>query len=517
MTNLTKQLCNCLDNECHEALPPGWQCRKVASPGATSAKSSEDSVSTDAESSRPRGLLTSNEKAPFQRRVADWMMETFSMEVTRDTTERNHRFLEEALELVQSLNCTREEAHMLVDYVFGRPIGAPEQEVGGVSVTLAALCNAAGMDATECAERELARCWLNIDRIRAKQAGKPRNSPLPGPSAVETKATDAEDAAKWRALRNCARMTAFGSAGLTAGSSTYDTDYAHVSLNFWTGGKYDSPGEPYAREWLDGFVEKALRAPSSQETSDSVVGDASTASSKVEGTPRGGYTLAPGLHEKAKWKCGADRSGIGGNMPQDCDWPNCGCDETATKVIDALQEQGWMPVPRAASMPNRVRPQESLNKSQVEYIEELASYCGFVPRFALHNLPRSRELEALLEHLANAQDDALRLHHAYVDLKYPQTVPSAEETECDVSGPDHPRQNNTMSLLSPPGTKVQYMDCNGWDGDVEYCRKAGLIKDQIYEVSEIDVGASTSRVRLKGFENWQFNTVCFCPVENGKR
>lgn len=35
-----------------------------------------------------------------------------------------------------------------------------------------------------------------------------------------------------------------------------------------------------------------------QETSDSVVGDASTASSKVEGTPRGEYTLAPGLHEE---------------------------------------------------------------------------------------------------------------------------------------------------------------------------------------------------------------------------
>lgn len=134
---------------------------------------------------------------------------------------------------------------------------------------------------------------------------------------------------------------------------------------------------------------------------------------------------------KPKWKCGADRSGIGGNMPQDCDWPYCGCDETATKVIEALQEQGWMPVPRSASMPDRVRPQEAPNKSKVEYIEELANYCGFVPRFALHNLPRSRELEALLEHLANAQDDALRLHHAYVDLKYPQSTPSAQETSRD--------------------------------------------------------------------------------------
>jgi hypothetical protein len=114
------------------------------------------------------------------------MMETFGKEITRDTTERNHRFLEESLELVQSMGCTAAEAHMLVNYVYERAIGAPEQETGGVFVTLAALCNAAGIDVTECGERELARCWLNIERIRVKQAGKPCHSPLPGPSSIET-------------------------------------------------------------------------------------------------------------------------------------------------------------------------------------------------------------------------------------------------------------------------------------------------------------------------------------------
>lgn len=76
-------------------------------------------------------------------------------------------------------------------------------------------------------------------------------------SAPETSG-DAEDAAKWRALRNCARMTAMGSAGL--GPEKAADDYAHVTLNFWTGGTYDSPGEVFARHWLDAFVEKARRA-----------------------------------------------------------------------------------------------------------------------------------------------------------------------------------------------------------------------------------------------------------------
>lgn len=131
--------------------------------------------------------ISSNEQSrPFQLRVVDWMMETFSQEVCRNTTERNHRFLEESLELVQAMGCTVNEAHMLVDYVFGRPVGEPEQEVGGAMVTLAALCAAADFSMASCGDTELVRCWKNIERIRAKQAGKPKHSPLPGPSTPET-------------------------------------------------------------------------------------------------------------------------------------------------------------------------------------------------------------------------------------------------------------------------------------------------------------------------------------------
>lgn len=130
-----------------------------------------------------RGLVDGRkypEDKPFQLRIIDWMMETFSMEVCRNKIERNHRFLEESLELVQAMGCTQADAHMLVDYVYGRPVGEPEQEVGGVMVTLAALCAAADFSMADLGNRELERCWLNIERIRAKQASKPRHSPLPG-------------------------------------------------------------------------------------------------------------------------------------------------------------------------------------------------------------------------------------------------------------------------------------------------------------------------------------------------
>lgn len=105
-------------------------------------------------------------------------MECFGSMIAGDKEERNHRFLEEALELVQSCDCTRQEAHQLVDYVYGRPVGEKTQEVGGVMVTLAALCLAQELNMHEAGETELNRIWTKVEQIRAKQATKPKHSPL---------------------------------------------------------------------------------------------------------------------------------------------------------------------------------------------------------------------------------------------------------------------------------------------------------------------------------------------------
>lgn len=128
---------------------------------------------------RAREIVTEYEI--FQQRVSNWVLKCFGIEIHNNIQERNHRFLEEALELVQSKGCTKEEALMLVGYVFNRPIGEPVQEVGGVMVTLAALCNASNIDMFGSGEIELER--INhpqiIEKIRLKQATKPASSPLP--------------------------------------------------------------------------------------------------------------------------------------------------------------------------------------------------------------------------------------------------------------------------------------------------------------------------------------------------
>ena len=145
-----------------------------------------------------RARLPAAQADSFQQRVRPWLLECFGAEIAADRLERNHRFLEEALELVQSLDCTASEAHQLVDYVFGRPVGEPLQEAGGVMVTLAALCLASGLDMHQAGETELARISVPelVAKIRAKQAAKPKHSPLP--ESVRAGSGVQEDAALLR-------------------------------------------------------------------------------------------------------------------------------------------------------------------------------------------------------------------------------------------------------------------------------------------------------------------------------
>lgn len=125
------------------------------------------------------GQSTEQDAADFQRRVDRWMMACFGPETAADKLERGDRLLEEVLELLQSGGFDPARVAALRDYVWGRPVGEPSQEVGGVMVTLAAYCSSHGLDMDQAAETELSRVWGKVEQIRAKQAAKPTGSALP--------------------------------------------------------------------------------------------------------------------------------------------------------------------------------------------------------------------------------------------------------------------------------------------------------------------------------------------------
>lgn len=124
-------------------------------------------------------VTVSNRGETFQAGVGHWMIACFGREISNDQLERGDRFLEEALELLQSGDYPRDRIAALTKYVFDRPKGEPFQEVGGVMVTLAAYCRAHGLEMDECGNKELDRIWGKVEQIRAKQAAKPTGSALP--------------------------------------------------------------------------------------------------------------------------------------------------------------------------------------------------------------------------------------------------------------------------------------------------------------------------------------------------
>ncbi|WP_432592765.1 hypothetical protein [Stenotrophomonas maltophilia] len=124
----------------------------------------------------------------LQAGVAEWMGQCFLPSLYSNMTERGDRLLEEVLELLQAHGYDKARVPTLVSYVFGRPVGEPAQEVGGVMVTLAGYCWVAGLDMHAAGDAELAR--INqpdvMAKIRAKQEAKNAlhfDTPLPGGAA----------------------------------------------------------------------------------------------------------------------------------------------------------------------------------------------------------------------------------------------------------------------------------------------------------------------------------------------
>lgn len=91
------------------------------------------------------------ERDARQKLVLEWVKNTFGP-ATTGSHERALRLLEEAIELVQAEGITRSEVEAIIDHVFRKPPGKPEQEAGAVGVTLLAYCEARGFSA-DAAER----------------------------------------------------------------------------------------------------------------------------------------------------------------------------------------------------------------------------------------------------------------------------------------------------------------------------------------------------------------------------
>ncbi len=79
----------------------------------------------------------------------------------------------------------------------------------------------------------------------------------------------------------------------------------------------------------------------------------------------------------APWICKAQPTA---DPPQDCDWPNCGCDPHASEVIECLIESGWAPEHEARRMREQIGKAHELLSAVVEQSPEIAQSKAFVQK-----------------------------------------------------------------------------------------------------------------------------------------
>lgn len=158
----------------HDAEKADWYCAEVSKATYELVKHQDEAAAKE--------WLPDEERIPrhetvwtYQQRVREWLLQCMGAPSANDLQERRLWFMEEAIELFQACGGHIDELNTLKAYVYTRAIGVISQEVGGVSVTLAALCGAVMVDQRYCAESELKRCIENIDVIREKQKKKPAN------------------------------------------------------------------------------------------------------------------------------------------------------------------------------------------------------------------------------------------------------------------------------------------------------------------------------------------------------
>lgn len=93
-----------------------------------------------------------------QKEVAEWCTAAFGHSNATRLPMRAMRFLEEAVELFQTIpGVSKKDAQKVLDHVFERKVGGIRNEFGGVGITLLAFAEAAGINADECELQELER------------------------------------------------------------------------------------------------------------------------------------------------------------------------------------------------------------------------------------------------------------------------------------------------------------------------------------------------------------------------
>ena len=106
----------------------------------------------------------------YQLIIRKWVVRTMGPSWMESEEERALRFIEEAIEFVQTMSLDKERIHALVDIKYAQEVGARNQEAGGVMVTFLAACEHYDLNPMDSLDTELVRIHQPqiIGKIRDK-------------------------------------------------------------------------------------------------------------------------------------------------------------------------------------------------------------------------------------------------------------------------------------------------------------------------------------------------------------
>lgn len=99
----------------------------------------------------------------------DWAKKVFGREYVERIPTGALRSLEEQAELAQACDVPEEIALKCIRTVYSRPVGDKAQEIGGVLLTTAILCESLYLDFDECLQDELRRVLQKSEAHFAKR------------------------------------------------------------------------------------------------------------------------------------------------------------------------------------------------------------------------------------------------------------------------------------------------------------------------------------------------------------
>jgi hypothetical protein len=144
---------------------------------------SEDQIAAAAFDTAMAARRAAPSRVTNQKLISAWVVRNWGRAYLHSLVERASRVLEEAVELAQACGVTQDLARRIVDRVYSRPAGDPQQEMAGVGTTLMGCAEAMGVELDEVENREIDRVTsLPVEHFRQKYNEKAADGVVSTPS-----------------------------------------------------------------------------------------------------------------------------------------------------------------------------------------------------------------------------------------------------------------------------------------------------------------------------------------------